>query len=275
MGVWGTVPKREPAVRSRRTAAPEPGSEGKRKLAQMPESGSSVREVEQGTALAQTARQRAPIRELHLSASLMCADPLRIGEEIRQLEDAGIDGLHIDIMDGHFVPNLALSLDLATKVRRVTHLPIDVHLMVDDPEYYVNRLIGGHPHAIAFHLQPHVQAERLKATLLGHGVKTGLAITSITEVDGIAAVAPDYVLCMSVPPGFAGQSFDEDAYPLVEAIHGRCPELPIWVDGAINEHRAQRLWLCGATGFVLGTAGLFRADRSYAESTATFAREVE
>ncbi len=231
-------------------------------------------EAEHEAESAQPAREWSPGRKLYLSASLMCADPLRIGEEIRQLEDAGIDGLHIDIMDGHFVPNLALSLDLAAKVRQATRLPIDIHLMVDDPEDYVARLVGEHPHAIAFHLEPHVQAERLKATLQDHGVKTGLALTSLAEVDRIAAVAPDYVLCMSVPPGFAGQPFDENVYPLVEAIHGHYPALPIWIDGAINEHRAQRLWLCGGSGFVLGTSGLFRADRSYAESMATFAREV-
>ena len=246
------MPKREAGARRETAAAPEA-------------------EVHPGRA---AATEPAPNRKLYLSASLMCADPLRIGGEIRQLEEAGVDGLHIDIMDGHFVPNLALSLDLVAKLRQATHLLIDVHLMVDDPEDYVARLIGAHPHAIAFHFQPHVQAQRLKATLLEHGVKTGLAITSLAEVDRIAAVAPDYVLCMSVSPGFAGQSFDEGAYPLVAAIHERYPELPIWIDGAINEHRAQRLWLCGATGFVLGTSGLFRADRSYAESVATFAREV-
>lgn len=212
-----------------------------------------------------------PVR---LLASLMCADPLRLEEEMQHLEQAGVDGFHLDIMDAHFVPNLALSWDTAARIAAAARVPVDLHLMIERPARFLERVLRIRPAAVAIHPQPRKALAEIARVLRGAGVAFGVAVADVNDTMILPEICPDYILCMTVQPGFAGQPFRADAPLLAQAVQERCPGTPVWADGAIREDRAMKLRGQGVSGFVLGTSGLFRSDRDYEASLRIFRREV-
>lgn len=147
-----------------------------------------------------------PVR---IAPSLMCADLLELRRDIAALERAQVDMFHIDVMDGHFVPNFALSLDLAEKIGRSTAVPLDVHLMVDKPENFVEAIDRLRPAYVSFHIEATSSPIRLARTLKACGVQVGVALNPSTPVDALTYLIDefDFVLLMTVEPGFAGQKF--------------------------------------------------------------------
>lgn len=206
------------------------------------------------------------------SPSLMCADLSNLAEEVRRLELAGADIFHMDIMDGEFVQNFALSWGDFAAVRRVTKKPMDVHLMVKRPETHL-------PFAFKFGadiIYVHFEAGGAREFLISireHGRKAGLAINPETQLSDIAKVLPhvDKLLVMRVKPGFAGSPNDPEVEKKIELIAAMDNEFEIALDGAVDLPTIKKWKKAGVREFVLGTScGLFRKDLSPTDYDKTF-----
>jgi ribulose-phosphate 3-epimerase len=198
---------------------------------------------------------------LHLSASLMCARLDALGDEVEALEAAGIDGFHLDVMDGHFVPNLALSVDTVAAVRARTSLPLEVHLMVAHPGRYLDALADARADLVFFHLETG-DAPRTTAAIIERGMAAGIAVGPRTPLPRPSEVGPvGDVLVMAVEPGFAGGAWREETPGRVlDASRSFGAGTRIHVDGHADTETGPRSLLAGATGFVCGSSGLFGSD---------------
>lgn len=217
-----------------------------------------------------------------LSASLMCADLLNLRQCIRELEKAEIDYIHIDIMDGDFVPNITLGFDTVNAVRSVTDIPLDIHMMVNDPSRFTNRMELCEKDIICVHYESDIHVQRTLFDIRNKGCKTGLALNPQTPVSCMEYLAEymDMALIMTVSPGFAGQKmFDgaerktSDARLLLDNLG--FSDIPIEVDGNISIENGRKLASCGAEIFVLGTSSLFIAGTDLSTAAERFRKEVE
>lgn len=201
---------------------------------------------------------------IDLSASMMCADPGALTLEAIRLAEAGIDSFHFDIMDGHFVPNLALSLASIAALRPVATLPFTAHLMVERPQDYLDDLAEAGADLCLFHIEACSYPRRLTRAIANAGMTPGVAInpaTPITALDSIADIA--CVMIMSVEPGFAGAEFITSSPERVRAVRTLCGlDTVIGVDGHIDAPTAKNLQSAGAGLFVCGTKSIFRNERS-------------
>ena len=148
-----------------------------------------------------------------IAPSILSADFMNIEKEIRTLEKAEADWVHCDVMDGHFVPNLTFGPPVIKQIRKLTNLPLDVHLMISNPDETVDQYIEAGADWLSFHIEAANQPKALLKYIRGKGVKAGIVIKPKTSVDAIRDLLPDcdYVLIMSVEPGFGGQSYLESA----------------------------------------------------------------
>ncbi len=197
-----------------------------------------------------------------LSPSILAADMLKLGEEIKKIEYSGSKYVHIDVMDGVFVPNISFGMPIISAVRKATNLVLDVHAMIVDPDKYIDEFIKCGADIITFHLEALDSGRILKAIekIHANGKKVGISIkpkTSASEIYPYISLI-DMVLVMTVEPGFGGQSFMHDMMQKVTDIReyasklGR--ELDIEVDGGINDETIKIADNAGANIFVLGTA---------------------
>ncbi|MDY6950786.1 MAG: ribulose-phosphate 3-epimerase [Thermodesulfobacteriota bacterium] len=197
-----------------------------------------------------------------IAPSILSADFSRLGEEIRAVEAAGADWIHVDVMDGHFVPNITIGPLVVEAVKRVTALPLDIHLMIENPDQYVeafaqaggdNSCVTVHPEA-CYHLHRTVQA--IKAC----GPKAGVALNPSTPLSALEWILDeiDLVLVMSVNPGFGGQKFIPQALQKIRDLKAMIDAkgLPILiaVDGGVNKGTIQQVSEAGANVFVAGSA---------------------
>jgi ribulose-phosphate 3-epimerase len=197
---------------------------------------------------------------MKLAPSLLSADFARLGEQIAQAESGGAAVIHVDVMDGHFVPNLTIGPLVVQGVRRATRLPIDVHLMIENAERYLDAFIEAGAGWVSVHVeaQPHLQ--RTIAHLRGRGVRAGVALNPATPLAALDEILPelDYVLLMSVNPGFGGQKFLasslEKVARLRRQIQARGLRVEIEVDGGIDTSNARTLVEAGADILVAGSA---------------------
>jgi len=198
--------------------------------------------------------------EPKFAPSILSADFARLAEAVIAVERAGADWVHVDVMDGHFVPNLTFGPKMVADLRKATRLPLDVHLMIERPEEWVDR----YANAGATYLTIHVEATRdvpgTLAAIRGRGVRPGLTLNPETAVD---AVMPhlgsvDLALVMSVHPGFGGQTFIESALDKVRAIREALDErklaAELEVDGGVKPDNCARVVAAGATVLVAGSA---------------------
>ncbi len=195
-----------------------------------------------------------------IAPSMLASDFSRIGEEVHRVVEAGADLIHLDVMDGHFVPNLTMGPQLIKSIRSYTDLPFDVHLMIAEPQAYIDAFVEAGSDLITVHIELEEQFPAIIDQIKNSGVKVGIALRPKTP---IAAVEPylddiDLVLPMSVEPGFGGQSFQTDTLNKIDQLHQliqtRKLDLAIEVDGGINQETAALVGHRGATILVAGTA---------------------
>ena len=201
---------------------------------------------------------------IHISPSVLGADLMRLGEEIELVERLGLAWLHIDNMDGHFVPNISFGPDAVAAIRRKTKLFLDVHLMLSNPRRYIAEYARAGADLITVHAEIEDDVEDLLREIAALGVKTGLSIKPGTPPEAIRHLLPlcDLVLVMTVEPGFGGQSLREDCLQklpvLRRMIDASGRDVFLEVDGGIKMDNAHRVVEAGANVLVTGT-GLFRA----------------
>ncbi|WP_147532045.1 ribulose-phosphate 3-epimerase [Bacillus marasmi] len=205
-----------------------------------------------------------------IAPSILSADFAKLGEEIKDVERGGADYIHVDVMDGHFVPNITIGPLIVEAIRPVTKLPLDVHLMIENPDQYIEAFAK----AGADYLTVHVEACRHLHRTLGYiksfGVKAGVVLNPATPVEMIQHVLEDVdmVLFMTVNPGFGGQKFIPSVLPKIkqlrEMIDAKGLDIEIEVDGGVNAETARLCVEAGATVLVAGSAVYNQADRAKA-----------
>lgn len=203
-----------------------------------------------------------------LSASMMCADLTNVEKAVRELEAAEIEYLHIDIMDGSFVPNITLGFDFVNALKSITDIPLDVHMMVNNPARFIDRMKLDKGDVICIHYEADENAKDTLELIRSHGCQAGLAInptTPLSCLEGFEA-SIDMALVMTVTPGFAGQKmFDGAQEKVTEArklLSTADRYIPIEVDGNMSSENGRKLSAAGADIFVLGTSGLFIKDKN-------------
>ena len=203
-----------------------------------------------------------------LSASLMCADLMNLQKSVDELKKAGIDYLHIDIMDGSFVPNITLGFDLINAIKAVTDIPLDIHMMVNEPSKFFDMMKLDENDIICIHYESDIHIHRVLSQIKAKGCKAGLALNPQTPLESVKYLTDyiDMLLVMTVSPGFAGQKLFAaaerkvaDARKLLD--DAGLTDMPIEVDGNISIENGKNLSSCGADIFVLGTSCLFVKDK--------------
>ncbi|MDR0454951.1 MAG: ribulose-phosphate 3-epimerase [Deferribacteraceae bacterium] len=208
-----------------------------------------------------------------ISISLLSADFMKLSEEIEAVEDAGANMLHLDIMDGHFVPNITFGPMIVKQIRKVTSLPLDVHLMITNPEQYINLFIDAGADILTAHTEATVHLHRLLDMIRQKGVKAGVSLNPATPVSALSEIMrmTDLILVMSVNPGFGGQAFIPECVDKVRRIKDmirKCgSEALIEVDGGVNHDTAPVLWDAGADILVAGN--YIFSSANYADAIAS------
>ncbi len=194
----------------------------------------------------------------------MSADFARLADEIRQIESAGVSIVHLDVMDGHFVPNITIGPPVIAKLRKCTELIFDTHLMISDPAQYAERFIEAGADHITFHIEAADEPEKLIDRLHDLGVTAGICLNPDTPTEAIRSVAPlcDMVLVMTVHPGFGAQKFMlEAAKKIIQVREIVGPDIRIEVDGGIDSKTAPIVVSYGADTLVAGNAIFAKTDR--------------
>lgn len=204
-----------------------------------------------------------PAARIEIAASVMCADYRRLGEQVRALDAAGIDRFHLDVMDGHFVPNLGLGAELVAALRAETGKPFDAHLQVAEPDRFIDAFAAAGCETLVVHLEATPHQHRLAGRIRALGCRPGVAVNPATPPDALDYLIDevDQVIVMSVDAGFAGQPFTPSIVPKMRRIHetiaARGAGARITADGNVNAGTIDRLVGAGARILVLGSTGLF------------------
>jgi len=201
-----------------------------------------------------------------IAPSILSADFCRLGEEIKAVEAAGADYIHVDVMDGHFVPNITIGPLIVDAVRKITRLPLDVHLMIENPDRYIPDFAAAGADIIVVHAEASIHLHRSIQLIKSLGKKAGVSLNPATPLNYLEYVLADLdlVLLMTVNPGFGGQSFIEESLPKIKALramldkHGLEAELE--VDGGVKVDNIARISHAGADVFVAGSAVFGSSD---------------
>jgi len=208
---------------------------------------------------------------IKLAPSILSADFARLGEQIAEVARAGADYIHVDVMDGHFVPNITIGAPVVASIRPVTSLPLDVHLMIEHPERYISEFVHAGADIITVHVEacPHLQ--RTIRLIKELGAKAGVSLNPATPLSAIEEFLRhvDLVLIMSVNPGFGGQSFIPETLPRIanmrKMLDDRKLSAELEVDGGITADNAPDIVKAGATVLVAGNS-IFRAKEGISQA---------
>ena len=212
------------------------------------------------------------MRKPKLSASIMCGDALNYGETLKELEAAGVELVHYDIMDNHFVPNLMLPPELIPKLRKGTKMPFDIHIMAENPESIIEKLELCEGDYVAIHYEATAHLERAISLIKAKGAKAAVAINPATPVEFLSEIVSKLDMVMTVNPGFAGQKLVEGSFDKIkrvrEYLDARGLErVEIEVDGNCSFENVPKMYQAGAEIFVTGTSSTFHKDGSVKENT--------
>jgi ribulose-phosphate 3-epimerase len=195
-----------------------------------------------------------------IAPSILSADFSRLGEEVKAVERVGADWIHVDVMDGHFVPNITIGPLVVEAVNRVTDLPLDVHLMIEDPDRYLKDFAGAGSTLMTVQVEACMHLHRTIQAIKALDVKAGVALNPATPLSTIEWILEDVdlILIMSVNPGYGGQKFIPQALQKISAlkpmIRAKNPNVVIEVDGGINQETIRSAAEAGADVFVAGSA---------------------
>jgi ribulose-phosphate 3-epimerase len=214
------------------------------------------------------------MRRIQIAPSILAADFARLGEQIAAAEQAGADWIHVDVMDGHFVPNLTLGPAVAAAARRSTRLPLDVHLMIERPENFVDAFADAGVNSITVHVEVSPHLHRTVQAIHERGLRAGVALNPATPVESLEEILPfaDLVLVMTVNPGFGGQSYIPTMTRKIERVRAMLDEsgrdeVLLEVDGGIDPGTAPEVTRAGATLLVAGSA-IFNSRAPVADNLA-------
>ena len=208
-----------------------------------------------------------------IAPSILASDFARLAESVAEAEAGGADWIHVDVMDGHFVPNLTIGPPVVAALRRATELPLDVHLMIERPEHWVDTFADAGADHLTVHVEASVHLHRAVQAIQHRGARAGVSLNPATPVVALEAILPyvDQVLVMSVNPGFGGQSFIGGTTGRIRRVRalldelGRAGVVEIAVDGGIAPDTAREATAAGATVLIAGEA-VYRGSGTVAEN---------
>lgn len=204
---------------------------------------------------------------MKIAPSILAADFARLGEEIRDVEAGGADYIHVDVMDGHFVPNITMGPQVVSAIRPHTNLPLDVHLMIEEPDRYIADFVQAGADIVSIHVEACPHLHRSIHLIKEHGARAGVVLNPATSIETIQFVLDDVdlVLLMTVNPGFGGQTFIEGVLPKIRMLSDKIKKkglaVEIEVDGGINRQTAKLCREAGTDVFVAGSAIFKQKDR--------------
>ncbi|WP_280769035.1 ribulose-phosphate 3-epimerase [Salipaludibacillus daqingensis] len=207
---------------------------------------------------------------IKIAPSILSADFSKLGEEIKEVDQGGADYIHVDVMDGHFVPNITIGPLVVDAIRPLTTLPLDVHLMIENPDQYIPDFVKAGADIISVHVEACPHLHRTIHMINNLGVKSGVVLNPATPVDAIKHIIADVdlVLLMTVNPGFGGQSFIEDVMTKVrevkELVDATGKDIDIEIDGGVNPETAKLCVDAGANVLVAGSAIYGKTNRKEA-----------
>jgi len=209
---------------------------------------------------------------IQIGASIMCANIFKLEQEIRDLEQNGVDYIHYDVMDGHFVPNFGLNLDMLKAIRSISTLPINVHFMVEEPSAYFEGFAKAGCNSISFHQEAVIHTQRAVMQIKGLGLQAGVAINPGTPVDALEYLLDemDFALMMTVNPGFSGQKLIPSTLgkikELREMVKAQGLQTKIQADGNVSFENIPQMVAAGADMLVGGTSSLYKEGLSIQEA---------
>lgn len=203
--------------------------------------------------------------QIKIAASILAADPTQLGSEIKRVEKAGIDLIHVDVMDGHFVPNLTMGPFIVEGIKKITSIPLDIHLMIETPEKYIEPFTQktGKDDIITFHIETTEDPLSVINLIKSRGAKAGIAMNPDSDAQTVntSLESIDMLLVMTVYPGFAGQSFIRDVCSKLRKLREIAPKsLDIEVDGGINPETISEAASAGANVFAAATSIFSKRD---------------
>ena len=206
------------------------------------------------------------MRKIFISPSILTADFARLEQECKSLEKCGADWIHCDVMDGNFVPNLTFGMPIVKSIRKCVALPLDVHLMIDRPERYVEQFAEAGADIITVHAEATDNVAGCLKLIRSAGKQVGISVKPNTPVEVLEQYRGlfDMILIMSVEPGFGGQSFIESSVTKIKRAKELFPNALVEVDGGINKSTVKKVVEAGADVIVAGSAILNASDRKCA-----------
>lgn len=210
-------------------------------------------------------------KQIKIAPSILSADFSRLGEQIAEVSKAGADYIHVDVMDGNFVPNITIGSPVLASLRSKTNLPLDVHLMIEQPEKHISQFTEAGANIITVHVEVSRHLHRLIETIKNSGVKAGVALNPATPISAVDEVLPilDLVLIMTVNPGFGGQAFIAGMMNKIARMRKKLDdsgaEVELEVDGGINNDIAVNVAQAGAEVLVAGSA-IFNSQQNPGEA---------